>query len=320
MKKNPKISVIATAYNVEKFIARCIESVLSQDFTDYEFIIILDKPTDSTEEIVKEYAEKDKRIKIISNKNNVGCGMSRRIAIKEAKGDYVMLIDGDDWIRSKALSNLYKEAIKRDADIASGHVLITDEDEKVIGELRTLPGVHSGHRKVTALWDDKLYWYLNNKLVRRSLYDKVEYCGRRYIEDSPTVVKLLYFANKVVYTDYFVYYYRMNPASLTHTHSDFKQFVFHSLAWLDMIEFLKEHDEELLKKFHPERFCGMMSARLREIKFTKKDINEFRDEFDEMCIRFFNSVTIVESCIDFGRRVKLEGKLAFLKEALSKIK
>lgn len=77
MKKNPKISVIATAYNVEKFIARCIESVLSQDFTDYEFIIILDKPTDSTEEIVKEYAEKDKRIKIISNKSPL-----QKVAIK----------------------------------------------------------------------------------------------------------------------------------------------------------------------------------------------------------------------------------------------
>lgn len=318
-KKTPEISVIVTAYNVERYITRCLESILSQDFTDSEVIVVLDKPTDSTEDIVRSIAEKDKRVRILANSENAGAGLSRRYGIAEARGEYIMLVDGDDWLRRGALRKLRDESIRKDADIVSGHIFVTDDGGQVISELRVPPATHTGHSKVLYLWRGKPYWFINCKLIRRSVFQKMQYCHRRYIEDSPSLLKMLYFANKVVYLDDFSYYYRMNPSSLTHTCTEMKHFIFHALAWLDMIDFLSEHDAELLRKFHPERFCAMMQSKLEKINFTAQDIEPYRDEFTEMCIRYFNTVKILSSQVASKTgRLTLDGELSFVHEALNK--
>lgn len=90
----PKISVIMPAYNAEKYIAEAIESILSQTFTDFEFIIINDASTDSTKEVVKSF--KDQRIKLINNEQNQGVAESLNIGISVAKGQYIARMDADD--------------------------------------------------------------------------------------------------------------------------------------------------------------------------------------------------------------------------------
>ena len=92
----PKISVIMSVYNGEKYLAEAIESILEQTFKDFEFIIIDDGSTDKSLEILKEYAKKDSRIKIIANQKNIGLTKSLNIGIKQAQGEYIARMDADD--------------------------------------------------------------------------------------------------------------------------------------------------------------------------------------------------------------------------------
>jgi len=109
------ISIIVPMYNVQDFIERCVNSILLNNFKDYELILVNDGSSDNTINIVNEIAKKDKRIKIIDNSHN-GVSYSRNTGIKQAKGDYIGFIDADDEIMPNYLDTLYSLATKYDAD------------------------------------------------------------------------------------------------------------------------------------------------------------------------------------------------------------
>lgn len=112
----PKISVIVPVYNVAKYLERCLESILSQSFKDFEIICVNDGSTDNSLEILQQYAKKDKRVKIINQKNS-GAGYSRNIGINAALGNYLSFIDADDWIDELFLEKVYHLAEVSSADI-----------------------------------------------------------------------------------------------------------------------------------------------------------------------------------------------------------
>jgi glycosyltransferase involved in cell wall biosynthesis len=96
------VSIVTPAYNSERFIADAINSVLKQTFTDWELLIVNDGSTDKTQSIVEEYSQKDNRIKLLNHSTSQGAGVSRNLAIKEAKGDYIAFLDADDiWKPNK---------------------------------------------------------------------------------------------------------------------------------------------------------------------------------------------------------------------------
>ena len=111
-------SVIVPIYNIEKYIRRCIDSVLTQSFSDYELILVDDGSPDMCGEICDEYAKKDERIKVI-HKENGGLVSARQAGIKEASGEYVFHLDGDDAICPDALESAYKIISETNADIVS---------------------------------------------------------------------------------------------------------------------------------------------------------------------------------------------------------
>ena len=104
---NPEISIIVPVYNVEKYLKRCIDSILNQSFTDFELILVDDGSTDNSGEIIDEYAIKDERIKVI-HKENGGLSSARNVGIEYSKGNYIAFVDSDDYINK----NMYKFYIK----------------------------------------------------------------------------------------------------------------------------------------------------------------------------------------------------------------
>ena len=100
-----KISVIIPVYNVEKYIAFCLESVLNQSFTEYEVILVDDGSTDRSWEICQKYANKDSRVTVLRQKN-AGVSAARNVGIQKAKGKYVTFIDSDDWIEPEYLTTM----------------------------------------------------------------------------------------------------------------------------------------------------------------------------------------------------------------------
>ena len=147
--KTPLISVIMAAYNSEKYIAEAIESVLKQTFNNFELIIINDASADKTLDIIKEYAEKDKRIKLINHKQNKGISETRNDGIKEAKGKYIAIHDSDDISkpeRFKLQADYLKSHPK--CGVVGSHIEIFDDTIKKIVSLRKYPEKDSDLRKM----------------------------------------------------------------------------------------------------------------------------------------------------------------------------
>lgn len=111
------VSVIIPVYNVESYVAECLESVLQQDFESFEILCVDDCSQDSSMEIVKRYAQRDKRIEIITHSCNQGLAAARNTGIKNAKGKYILFIDSDDKIIPGTLSELFALAEKNGVDI-----------------------------------------------------------------------------------------------------------------------------------------------------------------------------------------------------------
>lgn len=253
------ISIIVTAYNVAPFIEQCLTSCSSQSYRDIEVIVVLDCPTDDTERIVRHAAKRDKRIVVISNETNLGAGMSRRIGIDSAKGEYVLLLDGDDYLAENFIEDLVHRAGETDADIVSGGVTIFEEvsgrfKAETFG-LKTSKGMQrfedygAGH-----------IIFLNNKLVRRRLYEQVPYCGRRYCEDTPVVIPLLYLCNMVAYCNNAGYFYRQHDASLCHHTDSFRQNLYKGLCALDCIRFFADKEDEYRNLVPPSQMLQHVFA------------------------------------------------------------
>ena len=117
---NPKISVIVPVYNVEKYLSKCIESILAQTFTDFELLLIDDGSNDNSGAICDEYAEKDSRIRVFHTENK-GVSAARNLGIREASADWVCFVDSDDWVESDYLYYF------NDDKVSSGNSLICQQ-------------------------------------------------------------------------------------------------------------------------------------------------------------------------------------------------
>lgn len=295
MNNDNMVSVIITAYNVEKYIAQAITSCVNQTFKNLEIIVVLDCPTDNTAEIVKNLAESDERINVIENINNVGAGLSRRIGLQAAKGDYTLLLDGDDYLTETFIEDLYNKALETNADIVSGGITVLEEDG--VRNI-TLYGnvVTEGDDKVMKFWRERIV-FMNNKLIRRELHERVPYCGRRYIEDTPVIIPQLWFANKVVYTDNPGYIYRMHKASLTHTADSFKTLLFRGLCWCDLMEFFNIHDPKFLDKFPLKNYIAGIFEQLNNTNVDLAVMKPYANEWIEFSLKILKLVKITG--IDF---------------------
>jgi len=122
----PKVSVIIPVYNTEKYLRKCLDSVLNQTLSDIEIICIDDCSTDGSLAVLKEYAASDSRIKIIEFKENKGAGAARNAGIKTATGEYIGFVDSDDYININFYSHLYNSIKDTNVEVAKGKLVIQD--------------------------------------------------------------------------------------------------------------------------------------------------------------------------------------------------
>lgn len=129
MNEVPKISIIVPVYNVEKYLARCIDSILEQTFSDFECLLIDDGSPDCSGALCDEYAHKDNRIHVIHQKN-AGVSAARNRGLDAARGEWICFVDSDDWCAKDMLSLLYGAAFENDADVVCGATLSIGRKKK----------------------------------------------------------------------------------------------------------------------------------------------------------------------------------------------
>ncbi len=211
----PLISIIVAIYNVEDYLAKCIESILNQTYTNIELILVVDGSHDGSLNICQDYAANDSRITIIQ-KENGGQSTARNAGLDVAQGDYIGFVDGDDWIESEMYQTLYDIMVKEDADIVQGGWYIAYENGNVVNDSAT--SFYETFTSDEAL--DELIVptgkHINTsvccKLFRREIAQSCRFSPVRAYEDDEFVFRTIGSGRKIVCIDtpLYNYYYRVN--------------------------------------------------------------------------------------------------------------
>ncbi len=276
-----KVSVIMSCYNAEKTLARAIESVMNNTYKNIELMLIDDCSTDNSLNIAKEYQSKDDRIIIITHSENQGAGVSRKDGIEKCSGDYICFCDSDDEILSNHIENLVNAAIEHNADIVTSGYLVKDGETDEFMENRKTDElvILEGNNKYAVLKADILR-FLNPSLVKKHLWDKVTYSSRRYIEDSPTLIKLLWYANKRVVLPQSTYIYYQNKGSLTHIENPFRKILYETLCVTETYNFFTKEVKN--PQFVPTRGVVMKLAIYLEAEPSEEDKKVYKNEINEV--------------------------------------
>lgn len=222
------ISVIVPVYNASQFLDQCISSILNQSYSDIELILVDDYSRDGSLEICHKYAAKDGRVKVLSNFENKGQVYSYVKGIKEAKGDFISFVDSDDWISLNMIEKLYTALCDYDADISACGCWHIYDDHKVvepanihkIGKrvflhqemLKSAESVHVPGNSI----DTIVKLYRCNKIFKKNILLQnlkfIQY-DTRVFEDNNLVIPCILDANKIIYVNEPLYYYRRRKSS-----------------------------------------------------------------------------------------------------------
>jgi len=208
--RTPTVSVITAVYNAEKTLAQTIESVLSQTFEDFEYILVDDCSNDRSLQIMEEYARKDSRIKILKNKTNLKQAKTRNRAIRESKGKYIANIDSDDLMKKDKLEKQVKFMEKNpNVDICYTGYTVIDKDGNIISDVEPLE------------WDEERMLNKQNLLNNNTIMMRrgVFYDGNwEYADDYSTWLSALKVGKKIRPLKENLTYYRVYPESKWHSH------------------------------------------------------------------------------------------------------
>lgn len=219
----PKVSVVITAYNKEDFITRAVESVQAQTERSVEIIVVDDASRDATCAIVRDLAEADDRIRVIALNENGGQPAALNVGVLAARGDWVAILDGDDWVAPELYATLLELAGRYGASVVSSNMQWVDDGE--MHPWRTLFPVGDGQPLALSavafvrrsMPDQMMAWSFLQPMVRRGLFVEK---GVRFFESDPfdmdfcILVSCILAAGNLVVTPRPLYYYRQVEGSM----------------------------------------------------------------------------------------------------------
>jgi len=265
-----KITIIIPVYNSEKYLYRCLDSILAQTFTDFECILIDDFSKDNSFEICESYAKKDDRIIVFKNNENIGASLTRKKGLDCAKGEYIQFVDSDDYIEKDMLEKMYNKALAENLDIVfcdfiiqqkSGNRYINaDINNKSKQEIIKNIGV-----KINSFTAS-----LCNKIIKKHIFDNVTFSNTSYGEDKYISLQTTYYAEKMGHINTAFYHYVINSdSSCNNAKYDLKKKIEHFENYKLVIEFLTEKYGNDIELFEPELSDGINSMKI-EIIFDRK--------------------------------------------------
>lgn len=308
MESNPILSIIVPVYNVEKYINRCIDSILNQQFSDFELILVDDGSPDNCGQICDDYAKKDSRIRVI-HKENGGLGSARNVGIELSRGNYIGFVDSDDWISTDMYAFLIQIALEHKADIVSGSYILTKGSSE-----------HLPKRYTTKTFEgiDKLRFYLElgmkyrisdypvwNKIYKKDLFKDIRFPERQLFEDMATNFMLINKANKYVTSDKPVYFYFQDGESITR--NGFKKQDYDLLLVSNqMLDMSKKIGDSVLVHLSEEKLGRSYFSMLSKIAFygLKDETIDYRITVSDLTRNLRqNFVTLLKSQMPINRKI-----------------
>lgn len=233
-----KLSIIITAYNVENYINECIESILMQNYQNFELIIINDASTDRTGEFIEAFQRKDPRIIYINKTQNEGVAASRNDGLAIATGEYISFVDGDDIIDKNAYKILLEYSVKSDGDVVCGE--FTSDKKMLYSEMvkeNVIAKSYTGKEVLQNLFNgcyppEKETGIISvwGKIYKRNIFTELRFIEKHCFEDHYVTCMILNNAKKIIEVNANIYYYRTRQGSIINS-LDFKKHLDKQYIW-----------------------------------------------------------------------------------------
>lgn len=280
-----KLSIIVPVYNVEKYLPKCLESLIKQTLKDIEIICVNDGSMDNSLAILKEFASKDSRIRIIDNQHQ-GVAKTRNTGIEQSTGEYIGFVDSDDYIDIDFFEKLYNSATKSNSDIAIASILKHKNFFNIYNAKYTKEEIAITIQDKIKLCEDKkhFFFYAWNKIYHSGFIkeNNIKFSEGQIYEDVMFAIKALYYSNKIISVYGTKYHYIEHENSLT-KYKDKTGEKEHDLikAYSELQEFCNSKNIEIPERlnYYAKKNFGLI-FNLYEGKYQKK-------------IQFLNLFTVV---------------------------
>lgn len=276
------ITIVVPVYKVEKYLNRCVDSILDQTYTDFELLLVDDGSPDNCGKICDEYAEKDNRIFVIHQKNG-GLSAARNTGInwfyEQNRSDYITFLDSDDWLHPEYLRILMNGITENDVKISvCNYKRVTDEIphenyDKVEYELTSPENFLLNH-----FWQYNYAW---NKLYHKSAFKDIRYPVGKIFEDTFTTYKALHKCEKIAYTDLQLYYYFYNEQGISHSPWKPSELVVFD-AMQEQLQFYKAKGLQKAYAKEFELFVHHHAYQIVRIKENKNDLKKNKTKLKEL--------------------------------------
>lgn len=258
------LSIIVPVYNVEKYIDKCIQSVLYQTYSNWELILINDGSPDNSPKICENYAEQDYRIKVI-HKENGGVASARNMGIEIATGDYITFLDSDDYLHPEFINHLLNLAISNNADIVQcGFLKGIDKEFPILDSKEKINSVDNydiflkGFAKI-------IVW---GKIYKKYVIEGLPIPENKLFEDDFITWRWYFNAKKIIVTTRLLYYYTDNNESTMSNYIKKPRLDFMD-AYNERINFFKRINEKSMEDYSRIHFCKALLLTYNNNKLTK---------------------------------------------------
>lgn len=299
---HPLVSVIVPVYKVEKYLARCLDSLCGQSLQDIEIILIDDASPDSCGKTCEEYAAKDTRFRVIHQAENRGLSEARNTGIRHAIAEFLMFVDSDDYVHKDFCKLAYECAVQNTADLVlfeckllkPSEIFVSCDDNKDF-----LPVVSKTQTEALELtYGGSVGAMAWNKLYRKRLFNDISYPPGFLYEDIGTTYKLILKADSIYYLDRILYYNYRREGSLTTLRNKkalYDWFTMIKQFYYDMM-FLGAYPADKLDLF-------MKNAALSYCMKKKKDLSDSD---------YVNCANMIRSCNTIPEGFSLKRKILFV--------
>lgn len=295
-----KVSIIVPVYNVENYLAKCLDSLIVQSLDDIEILVVNDGSKDRSEEIIQQYAQKyPEKIKAFSKKNG-GLSDARNFGIAHASGDYIGFVDSDDYVTNTMFEEMFSLAEKHQAKIVVCNIQKVDENGKIIQKLTQLPNMpeHISLENNFSVFSDISY-FACNKLFKKELFDQKRFKKGVHFEDIQLIPQLLLECDTIAQTQNYHYQYFERTDSITKTHTE---------KGLDMLKAIQDVEEAFEKSKYAQKkealknfqiFEGVYSF-LAYLAFVKKE-EMFYQMSDQLSVFMSERQIKIQDILNYSR-------------------
>lgn len=286
----PKISIIIPIYNAEKYLKKCLDSIINQSYQNIEILCINDGSIDNSLSILKEYQKKDRRI-ILEDIPNGGVSKARNIAIKKATGNYIMFIDSDDYIEPNMVEKMLQITQKNKVDVVRCTNFLEDEKGKIhkiedyLIKNESLTSMQITEQIISELINGTLLTYSCVLLIKKETLLKTELFNEKLkiFEDRVFYLNLFFELNKIYFLNEPLYHYVIHKNSCVNSKKLASRHLYNTIdGWIAIRRILQKYNQEtkyVLRELNTN-YLGMIMGYLYGA--YKNEPHKFKETYQDM--------------------------------------